>query len=367
MLSTCASLVDDLADVFSLGAVSVDWANLPGEKSHKLRSPGHESTMSVDSTMSTLTSPRGSESGPDEQLPNWDALSFNDLFEDDNDEDLLGYLQSATPQSENAQRDPKQKASKGPRRGVKSGTDYVGQDLEILLAQVSATSGDDSEDRVEAECDQKASKMSLRSTSVRSLRATPRKTVVQAESVSSSPNMTRTCRSQQETVLSPVDYLEDESMSGRNQKNAIQARINRQKKKEYMNSLESKVAELSKENEKLKADSSKMTLERDSLSEEVAYLKSVLFNESALAGILKNINNVGGVRLTSSFAASRKRRATELDHDYGARPASKRSRVVTKDVAASGGVCLHVDKDSTSLEFCSRCSKMANGATRETP
>lgn len=145
----------------------------------------------------------------------------------------------------------------------------------------------------------------------------------------------------------------------KSQKNAVQARINRQKKKAYIQGLEDQVEALSRENEVLKKDSKKFQKERDTLEEEVKYYKSVLANDSQLAVLLQNIGNVSNVRFTTSFDVSRKR-SLALDHDYGVGSSSKK-RKTHPDVKMSGGVCLHVDKDNVSLEFCSKCSKMANG------
>ncbi len=146
-------------------------------------------------------------------------------------------------------------------------------------------------------------------------------------------------------------------------KNAIQAKINREKKKAYMRELEDKVSSLAKENESLKKDSKKFQKERDVLAEEVQYLRNVLANQSKLSSLLKNINgNVDNVRLSSSYVT--RKRSADLDHDYDGeapRPVAKRGRrpaVATATSAISGGVCLHVVNDNdVSIEFCQHCAK----------
>lgn len=143
-------------------------------------------------------------------------------------------------------------------------------------------------------------------------------------------------------------------------KSAIQARINRQKKKAYIEGLEEEVAGLSKANKKLTLQVQTLQKDKRLLKEEVRYLKSVLANQSTLSALLKNIENVDGVQLSSSFEVTRKRSAD--DHDYG-KPA-KSGRYF--DVAPSGGVCLHVSNSSkVSMEFCAKCSGMAAGGPRD--
>ena len=155
----------------------------------------------------------------------------------------------------------------------------------------------------------------------------------------------------------------DENIAVRNKKAAIQARVNRQKKKKYMQELEESVANLKKENEVLRKSSGKLNKEKNALEEEVLYLRSVLVNDSALSSLLKNIGNVESVNLSSSFSSQRKRQAC-LDHDYQL-PAKKLRVSLHNQKKLGGGVCLHVDKDQVSLEFCSKCAKMANGTSQE--
>ena len=149
--------------------------------------------------------------------------------------------------------------------------------------------------------------------------------------------------------------------SGDISKNAQQARINRQRKKAYIQGLESKMAEMHKENSKLKSETLHLRRDKRSLEDEVLYLRRVLANDSALANLLRNIDS-DGVVLSKSFENQRKR-SLALDHDYG-KPAPKYQRNKSANDAqvkqASGGVCLHVDTGRVSLEFCSKCAHLAN-------
>lgn len=153
----------------------------------------------------------------------------------------------------------------------------------------------------------------------------------------------------------PVDLDSDdeivEALTERNKRNAVQAKVNREKKKAYMKDLEDGVDELRSENNNLKLKQTQLEESQRVLEEEVEYLKSVIANQSALANLLQNIPNVTNVKLSTSF--QRRKRDAEHDHDYRGQIPAKRTRPTT------AGVCLHVDNGHASLEFCSRCSNAA--------
>ncbi|XP_058499337.1 CREB/ATF bZIP transcription factor [Solea solea] len=135
-------------------------------------------------------------------------------------------------------------------------------------------------------------------------------------------------------------------------KNAIAARMNRLKKKEYVNSLERKVSVLSSENNTLKQENSQMTKRVEELEDETRYLRAVLANESMLAQLLSRLSGVNGMKLSSSLFQG----PGENDHDY----ALPRKRVKVEEKETSGGVCLHVDKNHVSVEFCTKCAQSAS-------
>lgn len=151
----------------------------------------------------------------------------------------------------------------------------------------------------------------------------------------------------QHTADEVVRALED-----RNRKNAEQAKINRQKKKAYVSGLEQTVEETQARADNLQKRLQEVETERDSWKKEVEYLKAVLANQSALAGLLKNIPHVEGVTLSSSFSSQK--RSAEMDHSYT--PSSKKQ---CTQPLSSAGVCLHVDSDKVSLEFCHHCAQNA--------
>ncbi|XP_052092103.1 uncharacterized protein LOC127728599 [Mytilus californianus] len=144
-----------------------------------------------------------------------------------------------------------------------------------------------------------------------------------------------------------------EAIDEKNKKNAKQAKMNREKKKAYIKNLEDEVDSLQSQNANLNDKMDKLEHHKNALEEEVDYLKSVLANQSTLSNLLKNIPNAN-VKLTSSFR-ERKRSAAH-DHDYqGKTKHCKKSK--------SAGVCLHVENENVSLEFCASCSRNAQGSS----
>lgn len=141
-------------------------------------------------------------------------------------------------------------------------------------------------------------------------------------------------------------------------RNALNARINRQKKKAYMTSLEAQKTRLLKENEHMKSLLSSLVHERDDLVDEVKYLKSVLANDSVLAKLVESINGPP-LKLSARFdRAAQKRKDVESDHNYG--PAVKlRAR---PSAVKAGGICLHVNENHLSMELCHRCASMAKSS-----
>lgn len=135
-------------------------------------------------------------------------------------------------------------------------------------------------------------------------------------------------------------------------KNAIAARLNRLKKKEYVNSLERKVGVMSVENNSLKQENSQLSKRVQELEDETRYLRAVLANESMLAQLLSRLSGVNGMKLSSSLF-----QGPDLnDHDY----ALPRKRVKVEEKETSGGVCLHVDRNHVSVEFCTKCAESAS-------
>jgi len=177
-------------------------------------------------------------------------------------------------------------------------------------------------------------------------------------------------------------------------KNAILARENREKKKQYIHGLERTVRDLSVKNKKLIRTCKSMHSTVTGLRREVNYLRGVIENQSELARLLKPIpierptrqlqdsadrlvcNDKSETVIASScndqpsFLSSLKSSEsvhTELmsvtdcenlltEHDYA------RSEKQNKKNSLSHqqfGVCLHVANQVTSLQLCALCNENA--------
>lgn len=148
-----------------------------------------------------------------------------------------------------------------------------------------------------------------------------------------------------------VQYPECSSVPMRVNKNAIAARMNRLKKKQYVNGLESKVTSLSAENRNLRQENEHLSKRVEDLEDETRYLRAVLANESTLAQLLSRLSGVNGMKVSTSLFQE----IHKNDHDY----AIPRKRVKIEEKETSGGVCLHVDKNHVSVEFCTKCAESA--------
>ena len=90
-------------------------------------------------------------------------------------------------------------------------------------------------------------------------------------------------------------------------KNAVAARENRLRKKQYINDLEQSVKSLTSENRNLKNQVTNMHQTVGDLRTEVRYLRSVLANQSTLSALLKNIPTVPGINFTASAVKDNRR------------------------------------------------------------
>ncbi|OCT93312.1 CREB/ATF bZIP transcription factor [Xenopus laevis] len=144
-------------------------------------------------------------------------------------------------------------------------------------------------------------------------------------------------------------------------RNALAARLNRLRKKEYVHGLENQVARLSEENKELKHERKSLCSRVRELEGEVRYLRAVLANDSALSLVLNRLTGLGGTRLSTSLFCDPY--GSGGDHDY-ALPLTAAERDQEVNDGGGGGVCLHVDKDKLSVEFCAVCSRSASSADK---
>lgn len=136
---------------------------------------------------------------------------------------------------------------------------------------------------------------------------------------------------------------------------AAAARLNRLKKKEYVMGLESRVRGLASENQELRAENRELGKRVQALQEESRYLRAVLANETGLARLLSRLSGVG-LRLTTSLF----RDSPAGDHDYALPVGKQQQQDLLEEDDSAGGVCLHVDKDKVSVEFCAACARKAS-------
>lgn len=220
------------------------------------------------------------------------------------------------------------------------------------------------------------------------------------------------------TMKHSVQYLKAQTtcMS----KNAILARENRQKKKEYVTNLEASVEKLNVQNSNLMSKMGSMESEMSDLVAEVEYLKGVIANQSTLSKLIGSVCSTPGVRFYSSFNVSnkcstnvskdendntnfRKRKSSVFDGSQenqenvessnvkrGVRRSTrnisnnsvgksenqekktqghsenqeKESKTISNSENLMNGICLHVAGDAVSLEFCATCSKMATNTKK---
>lgn len=140
-----------------------------------------------------------------------------------------------------------------------------------------------------------------------------------------------------------------DSLSQNLNKSAIQARLNRERKKAYIAGLEKEIGVMTKEKANLERKVNSLEEKSAALDDQVMYLKSVLANESVLAKLISNINGTKIAELHSSSVMGRKRK---LDADFDDRRSKEH-----RSSGISSGVCLHVSDERLSLELCHHCAR----------
>lgn len=177
-------------------------------------------------------------------------------------------------------------------------------------------------------------------------------------------------------------------------RNAIIARNNRIKKKNYITNLEKDVLQYKTECSNMKGTLAMQTKMIQTLRNEVQYLKNVLANSKEISLILKTVKDSTGLRTITSLKPNIKSEPadddillkkdidlnsaalpmdddddylmsngagnlTELFDDSGS---SFSDLLNTAELTCNVGVCLHVAQQRVSLEFCSLCNSKAASA-----
>lgn len=161
--------------------------------------------------------------------------------------------------------------------------------------------------------------------------------------------------------------------------NAIIARNNRMKKKQYEENLENTVEQLKNENAELRKRYDKQTEIVQNLSTQVEYLTKVVANADKLGLLLQNIPNYlsgsSNVQGLSNNVHTTKKLATICDFDFEKSELCHRDMnqddsnavgfdhsyacLQSRDVNSGAGVCLHVATNGVTVEMCAQCSQSA--------
>ncbi|KAG8131107.1 hypothetical protein E2320_017660 [Naja naja] len=150
-------------------------------------------------------------------------------------------------------------------------------------------------------------------------------------------------------------------------KAAATACLNRQKKKLYVQGRETRLQGLVAKNRQLCDCNRGLCHRLCDLERETGYLRAVLVNQSALDRLLGCLAGDGagslGLHMRISTGLFQPMAAGALgengDHNYVLPiPAEEMAEKLPPSSSASpSGVCLHMDRDHLSVEFCSLCAK----------
>ena len=366
-------LLDDLEDEGVI-KFDIDFGMLSGQKKGAVKgSPSHESDSGVSDMVDLDTDLRSispssdgiGEVGSTANLFDFDAFS-SQLLDEELDAELAGYFEKTDESDDNNNVTGSRMATSPPSS--------VNQKVTVRCAITSPVLSISPEKDVDIESEQSdqecvnevtehdvVDKRKLvkpkrhvkfnDNTDVHILPSKSKRVPESTATVKPSVKVVKVIKTPATAPSTSLDNQVIQAIDERNKKNAVQAKMNREKKKAYIRSLEDEIDNLQMKNFALNSSNKKILKEKDALKEEVEYLKGIIANQSVLSGLLKNIGNVDNVKLSSSFV--QRKRSAEMDHDYD----NSAKRVKTTKTTA--GVCLHVDQGNVSIEFCSKCAGMA--------
>jgi hypothetical protein len=148
-------------------------------------------------------------------------------------------------------------------------------------------------------------------------------------------------------------------------RNAIAARENRERKKAYIEDMEKKLHISEGENRKMRSIITALTKKNEELSDENKYYKGVLANDSKMSQVIKHLAEVSQIELIGTqMIATKGNHSVEVTVDSKTRKSTRiASKAETqtngyrlKNDTDSSGICLHVNNNEVSLEFCAKCS-----------
>jgi hypothetical protein len=151
---------------------------------------------------------------------------------------------------------------------------------------------------------------------------------------------------------------------GSNSKNAIAARENREKKKQYVQGLEESNEKLRRENKKIMSE---LEIKRQSIQQlttEVSYLRGILANVDEISALIRSVRRTPGITsVTTSLGSNlRTRNRNAVGHldNENVRPMGSSTSLSTsasQNTSTNPGVCFHLNNGTVSLEFCSQCAR----------
>ncbi|XP_066976333.1 uncharacterized protein [Macrobrachium rosenbergii] len=130
-----------------------------------------------------------------------------------------------------------------------------------------------------------------------------------------------------------LEPLSDPQME-RCRKNALNAKKNREMKKAHVTELERKVLDVSRERDQLAGENESLREANVRLEEQVKHLRNLLENQSPLAALIGKLSPASVV--------------------LGEAPTGE-----DDDKIISSGMCLHVDGQEATIEYCAYCAKKA--------
>lgn len=148
-------------------------------------------------------------------------------------------------------------------------------------------------------------------------------------------------------------------------KNAIAARENRQKKKNFYKDLEKNNEVLSKDNASLKQQVTGLSRNNLELQDEVNYLRGCLANAPEISKLIRRVQETPGIKNISTSLGTRKSKVQDENAGSSLQSAALSRARATRfggkhDATSSPGICFHVNNGNASLEFCKACNKAAS-------
>lgn len=131
-----------------------------------------------------------------------------------------------------------------------------------------------------------------------------------------------------------LDPLRDPQME-RCRRNAVNAKKNRELRKAHMAELEQKVEDVCRERDELAGENESLKEAKLKLEQEVKHLNNILKNQSQLSSL------IGKLAPSSVIVGDLSASGNE------------------EDQIISSGMCLHVDGQNATIEYCSYCAKKA--------